>query len=181
MIAPKKTDQPKQIAQPAPEELVQRLMRKIRRQFCADLDDKSWFQAHHHFIKQNVILWPAREICAEHGFTLPADRYEKIMLMILDDIRENREAAVVRFWPAYLMKCVQSHWRHHWEEYYAEAKSLRELTTQAMVALGSLEKREDCGVESLALAHRVLAASRKARKKAGPTTQLSLFDGQKIE
>jgi hypothetical protein len=74
------------------------------------------------------------------------------------------------------MKCVQSHWQHHWEEYYAEAKSVRELTTQALVALGSLEKREDRSVETLALAHKVLTASRKARKKAVSGEQLSFFE-----
>jgi hypothetical protein len=170
-----KSQRPKAIAQPAPDELVQRLMRKIRSQFCAGLDDNTWFRAHYHFIKRNVILWPARKICSEHGFTLPADRYEKIGLTILEDIRQNREAPVIQFWPAYLMKCVQSHWLHHWEEYYAEAKSLRELTARALLALGSLEKREERSVESLALAHQVLAASRKARKKTGSKTQLSLF------
>lgn len=161
--------------QPAPEEMVHRLMQSVRLQFCPGMDDKTWFQSHYYFLKQNVVLWPAREMCAEHGFTLPAERYEEIMLGIFSGIRRNQRAKV-QFWPAYLMKCVQSHWQHHWEEYYAEAKSLQSLITRTLVALGRLEKREDRGVEALALAHRVIAASRKARKGVGSKAQLSLFE-----
>jgi hypothetical protein len=162
--------------QQTPEAMVERLLHRIRRQFCVDLGEKEWFQDHYHFIKRNVVMWPAREICFKHGFTLSSERYERVMLAILAEVEAKGDIAEVRYWPAYLMKCVQSHWEHHWEEYYAEAKSIRNATEAAMVALGSLRTPEDRTVEAVAMAHRVLTASRKARKKPGPTTQLSLFD-----
>ena len=69
---------------------------------------------------------------------------------------------------------------HHWEEYYVEAKSLRELTSEAMLALGSLEKQEVRSVESLALSRRVLTASRRARKRTEPTTRFPFLTSQKV-
>ncbi len=154
-------------------------MCRIRHQFCAALDDKTWYQDHYHFIRKNVVMWPAREICANRGFTLPAERYEKIMVMILDEVEQNGHVDNVNYWPAYLMKCIQTHWRHHWEEYYAEAKAVRNLTERSLVALGSLGTREDQTVEAVAMAHRVLSAAHKTRKKPAPLTQLSLFGNSK--
>jgi hypothetical protein len=176
MAAPNKSQTVFRPRQQTPEAMVERLLCIIRDQFCSGLEDKEWFRDHYHFIKRNVVMWPAYEICSKRGFTLSPARYENVMVAILADVKAKGDIPAVRYWPAYLMKCVQSHWEHHWEEYYDEAKSIRNTTEAAMVALGTLRTPEDRTVEAVAMAHRVLTASRKGRKKPGPTTQLSLFD-----
>jgi hypothetical protein len=162
--------------QDSPEDLVHRLLTVIRGQFCADLTIKEWAQSQH-FIRKNVILWPATFICKEHGFTLPAARYEAIMRGIFHDIIRNGQTCTVKYWPGYLMHCVQEHWMHHWVEYYDEAKSIRNLAERALLACKAIPAA-DKTVETLALAHKVLTHANRSRRpdRVRPAQkQLGLF------
>lgn len=157
-------------SQDTPEDLVHRLLSAVRGQFCGDMTQKEWAQFSH-FIRRNVILWPARFIFGK-GFTLPAARYESIMRDIFRTIIEHGHPGAVIFWPGYLMKCTQEHWRHHWEEYYAESKSVRNHVTAALLACKPLAK-EDRTVEALAMAHQVLTK----RSRPIRPSQTPLFPG----
>lgn len=166
-------------SQDTPEALVNRLLGQIRNQFCGDLDEKAWYRDHYHWLKRNVVLWPARFMWGK-GFTLPAARYEQIMLAVFQDIKRHGQTGQVRYWPAYLMKCVQDHWHHHWEEYYGEAKSARALAEAAMLALQARQAPADQTTEALAMAHQVLVGRRRRqpRSTAPPPAapkQLGLF------
>lgn len=158
--------------QSIPADLVDRLMMTVRSQFCYDMQGSDWGK-HSHFVRRNVILWPARFI-KQHHFTLSAGRYEEIMREIFADIKRKMTTEPVRYWPGYLMKCVQEHWEHHWEDYYNEAKAAGNLASASLVALGRLPQRPDGVVESLAGAHQVLARKSKRGAKPG-RQQLSLF------
>ena len=162
-----------QITQPTPDEIVGMLMALVRGQFCGDLSSKEWGQ-HSHFIKRNVILWPAHFICNAKGFTMPAERYEAIMREVFDDIKAHGTQDSVRFWPGYLMKCVQDHWKHHWEEYYAESKAVRNLAMTAVMRLGQVT-HQDRTVEALALARRALIGSKKPGSNLPRKAQLNLL------
>ena len=157
-------DRPKQ---DTPEDLVIRLLNTVRGQFCGDMTPAEWGM-HSHFVKRNVILWPARFMLGK-GFTVPAARYESIMRGIFQIIIQHGDTGVVKFWPGYLMMCVQQHWRHHWEEYYAEAKFARNLVATLLAGCKAIE-HEDRTVEALALAHKVLSAKKpKSRPPAAPS------------
>jgi hypothetical protein len=143
-----------------PRDLIERLCRNIRNQFLPDLDDKTWYKDHYHFIKRNVVMWPAR-FMAGKGFNLPADRYETILLSVLNEVKRFGETGLVKYWPGYLMKCVQDHWRHHWEEYYEEAKSVRNNALTALAHLGQLPTKEDHTTDAIAAAQAVLSRPKK--------------------
>lgn len=151
-------------------ELLERLLGLVRGQFCSDLTDKEWFQ-HRRFIQAKVLLWPAAFMRGK-GFILPERRYEEIMRGIFQEIKRHGQTGAIRYWPGYLMKCVQDHWRHHWEEYYQEAKSVRALAEQALMA-GRVAPQSDRSVEALAAAQKVLAATVR-RKKATVSTGAQL-------
>jgi hypothetical protein len=165
-----KSIRPPRLSQETPEVMVSRLLGLVRGQFCGDLPDKEWFQQTG-FLRVKVILWPAR-FMAGKGFTLPPARYEAILRGVLAEIKHHGQTGQVRYWPGYLMKCVQDHWKHHWEEYYQEAKSVRTLAESLVVACGRTGA-EDRGVEALALAHRVLAGRRP--KNRTEKAQLTLL------
>lgn len=165
-----KEERPKQ---EMPAELVSRLMGLIRGQFCGDMSGDEWGK-HSHFIRRNVVLWPAHFICNVKGFTLPGARYEAIMREIFDGIKHHGTSAAVKYWPGYLMKCVQEHWRIHWEEYYAEAKAVRNIAQSAMVAFGRVTQ-EDRRVESLSMSRGVLEARHRARKTRPIASQQELL------
>lgn len=163
------SDRPKQ---DTPEDLVARLLSTVRGQFCGDMTPGEWGM-HSHFIKRNVILWPARFMIGK-GFTAPAARYESIMRSIFQTIIRAGKTDAVKFWPGYLMMCVQSHWRHHWEEYYAEAKSARNLVASLIAGCQSIP-HEDRTVEALAMAHKVLAAKQPKSRPAAAPAQLGFL------
>lgn len=153
--------------QEVPTDLVDRLMGVVRHQFCGSMDGAEWGK-HSHFVRRNVILWPARFMCDKKGFTIPGERYDQIMRAIFAEIKANMTNAPIRYWPGYLMKCVQDHWKHHWEEYYEEAKSARNIAESTLLTLGRLSERSDPTVETLAGVHRVLTAKAKQPRKPAP-------------
>lgn len=154
-------DRPKQ---DVPADIVNRLLATVRSQFCGDMIGEEWGK-HSHFVRRNVIMWPAHFVCNAKGFTIPADRYEKIMRTIFNGIKVHGKTEAVKYWPGYLMKCVQDHWRHHWEEYYEESKASGNLAQAALVALGRLPNRQDGVVQSIAMAHGILATKAKTKRK----------------
>jgi hypothetical protein len=159
-------------SQDTPEALVARLLTTVRGQFCGDMTSGEWAM-HSHFIRKNVILWPARFMWGK-GFTLPAARYESIMRSIFQTIIREGKTDVVKFWPGYLMSCVHEHWHHHWEEYYAEAKAVRNQVAALIAGCKPIE-REDRTVEALEMAHKVLA-TKKRQATPHPAKQLG-FQG----
>jgi hypothetical protein len=152
-----------------PESLVARLLSTVRGQFCGDMLAGEWAM-HSHFIRRNVILWPARFMMGK-GFTIPAARYEQIMRAIFQTIMREGKTEAVKFWPGYLMKCVQDHWRHHWEDYYAEAKAIRNQVA-ALIAGCKPIPPSDSTVEALALAHQILTSKHRRSRPAAPPKQL---------
>ena len=159
--------------QQVPGDLVNRLMLLVRTQFCGDMSGAEWGK-HSHFVRRNVIMWPARFICDKHNFSLSGERYESIMRGVFMDIKRNMTGAPVRYWPGYLMHCVQEHWVHHWEEYYQEAKAAANLTQAGLLALQRLPAGSDNAIETIAAAQRILAHKAKRKGLAAPK-QLGLL------
>ncbi len=157
-----KSDRPKQEVAP---ELQERLLNYIRHQFCGDVDDKKWFSLRRWFLVY-VILWPAR-FMVRKGFTIPAARYEAIMLEVFGDIKRHGQTASVRHWNGYLLKCVQDHFKHHWEDYYQESKSAANIATNALFALKQVPE-VDRTIEHLAAAQAVLAKRTRPKKVKSP-------------
>lgn len=168
----------KHLPQKVSDELVGRLMRLIRGQFCGDMSPKEWGQMYNFFLR-NIVLWPARFITGKQ-FTIPGARYEQIMLEIFNDIKRHGTQEVVTRWPGYLMKCVQSHFRVNWETYYNESKGVRNIAMHALATIGKAE-HQDKTVEALAMAHRVLSSRSKnkkvveASKTVSNNDQLTMF------
>jgi hypothetical protein len=66
------------------------------------------------------------------------------------------------------MHCVQQHWHHHWEDYYGEAKAVRNQVGNLLANCQKIAP-EDRTVEALAMAHQVLTKKTlKSRPKLSP-------------
>jgi hypothetical protein len=158
------------------DEIVADLMRTIRNQFYPDLTDKEWFKDHYHFTKKNVVLWPARFIYGK-GFTMTGERYKAILMGIFDTIKAHGNTGRVRHWQFYLMKCIQEHFKHHWEDYYAEAKSARSLAEHALLGLrrATAATVAPDPIEAMALAQRLAAPGRRVRRKTETPKQGKLL------
>jgi hypothetical protein len=156
--------------QPTPDELTCGLLDFIRNKFYAEKPGD--FQKDRRRLLQWVVLWPAQWL-DERGVTLTTDRYQKIVQDCLMDSVRFGDTRAIQYIPAWLGKVIQSHFIHHADEIYTEAKAMRTLADQALVSIGRVERRPT--VEPLAAASKVLAAGQRKKKLATPQKQLGLF------
>lgn len=154
------------------------LMRAIQSQFYPDSlatkeGAKQWGQDKH-FILRRVVLWPATWL-DKRGVTLRPERYKKIILEVLDGIKKHGQTGLIKFWPGYLAKCVQEHFRHNEESIYEEGKNMRsKLDVVMFSALQSVSQSRD-PIRALSDAARILD-SKRPKKPAKPSgSQLDLF------
>lgn len=154
--------------QPLPAEIVGDLLSAIRSAFYGDLDAKQWHQQKRFLTR--VVTWPAGWFTRK-GVTIGPARYKAIVLDILDGIKVHGSTENVKFWPGYLLHCVQEHFRHHGDGYYEEGKAVRTTIERALSQAGSRPQADP--VEALAQANAVLAP-RTLRRKT-PNQQLSLL------
>jgi len=159
--------------QQTPGDLVDELLAFIRHQFCAEIDRDAWFRRNRPFLLQRVILWPAR-FMTQKGFVLPPERYKQIMYTILRTVQQSGDTAKVSYWPAYLAKCVQSHWQKRWHLYYEESKTLSAAVPAVLSGLARLPiAPEPNKVEQMAAAQRLLTV--RLRRCKTPEKQLPLL------
>lgn len=158
--------------QETPKDFVQSFLRVIRGQFCPDLSNDEWYP-HERFCKR-VLTYGAAWL-NKRGVTLPPERYQAIYQHIFDTIKKHGQTGEVRYWPGYLLRCVQAHFKHHGEEYYNEGKSIRAATERAMMAFTRAQEapRAPDPVQSMAQAHAILTARRK--KTVAKQPQLGLL------
>lgn len=169
----------KRPAQILPSEIVDSLLACIGEMFYPNRKDtpgerKRW-AIDQHWYRQRVITWAARWLDSK-ALTLPPDRFKKLILDKLSDIKRHT-AVEVENWPRYILKCFQDHFRHNGEAIYNEAKAFRYQLDAAMDqarAAGSARPEGLDPIRVLALAHQV----NKPRKKpiAKPSDQPTLFE-----
>ena len=160
--------------QEAPEDLVADVMGVIRGQFYGDLPGRAWFQQQH-FIRERFVLWPARWL-DQRGVTLKPERYRAILLEILTTIKQHGNTAGVKYWPRYLVHCVQQHFAIHCEEYYSEGKSLRSALDRVMATAARAQTSTPDPVRVMAEAGRLLAAGKRRKKVVPRPKERLLFD-----
>lgn len=162
-----KTFRPKQ---QVPAEIITDLLQAAR-SFYGDCPDK--WHADQHFIKRNVVTWPARWLNSR-GVTLPPERYKEIVLEVFQGIKQHGKTEAIKYWPGYLMKCVQDHFRVHGEEYYNEGKAIRNKVEAVMLVTGKAAPAVADPIAAMAEVNRALG-SKKTAKKRSTKEQLSLF------
>jgi len=147
--------------QPTPKELTDDLLDFLERKFYAG--EPIEFRKDRTRLLKWAVLWPASWL-NKRGVTLPADRYKDIFTSIfMDALRFGTEK--VRYRPAWLKMVIQSHFEHHGEEIYMEAKSARSLAEHVLLAAGKpASAPQDDSVRQLALANSLLRPARKAAK-----------------
>jgi hypothetical protein len=152
--------------QETPAAMLHALTRIVRRQFCPDLTDDDWYP-HLRFIKR--VLTYGASYLNKRGVTLPPARYEAIYQDIFQGIKAHGQTGSIGYWPGYLLRCVQSHFKHHGDEYYEEGKNMRALAERALYATQRAQEAAQAAdpLEAYAQAHAVLAA-RKRRPGARP-------------
>lgn len=154
-------------------EIVNELLASIRNQFYADDPQKRWFQDRQ-FILRRVVLWPATWL-NKRGVTLPPERYRAILMDVFQEIKRHGSTGAVKYWPGYLLHCVQEHFKHHGDDYYEEGKSMRSAVEHSMLAFRRAKdsKVSPDPVKEMAAAAAIVRVPKRRPKQ--PPNQLNLF------
>jgi DNA-binding FrmR family transcriptional regulator len=72
------------------------------------------------------------------GVTLKPERYKQILLERLNEIKIHGQTQAIKYFPGYLKHVLQTHLKHHGQDYYDEGKALRALTENALSTLAKL-------------------------------------------
>jgi hypothetical protein len=106
------------------------------------------------------------------GVTLPAEKYREIFMAVFMDGLRFGDTENITYLPTWLAKVIQSHFDHHGDEIYEQAKSIRALAENALFSAGKLAKSGPDPVRELAAASRLLRPQKRPVKlpKKGPVT-----------
>lgn len=152
------------------------LLSAIRNQFYPDAalggEPFTQFQKDRHFLLTRVVLWPAGYL-DKRGVTLPPERYKAILLEVFNGIKQHGSTEAIKYWPGYLMHCVQTHFRIHGEEYYEEGKALRATLDKIIKKAPAIPTADPIRV--LAEARNDLLKSSRPRRKTQINTQIPLL------
>lgn len=158
--------------QSVPGEIKADLLSAVRNSFYADAPEQQWHQDKA-FIAREVVLWPAAWL-NNRGVTLPPERYKAIILDVFNGIKQHGRTGAIKYWPGYLKHCLQSHFRIHGEDYYNEAKALRNNLSAVLKKASAIPTADPIRVLA---EHRrdLLQARRKAPAKLLKDPQMTLF------
>jgi len=112
-----------------------------------------------------VVLWPASWF-EEKGVSIPDSQYKAIFMDVFMTALRMGDTGNITYLPAYLAKCIQSHFAVHGDEYYEQAKSIRTLAEHTLLSAGKPTLARPDPVRELAVAARLVKASRPTRKPA---------------
>lgn len=149
--------------QQLPTEIVGDIQHSIRNQFYGDAFEK--WPKDQHFIKREFTLYLATWL-DKRGVTLKPDRYKALLLGLLNEIKIHGKTDAIKYWPGYLKHVLQEHLKHHGEDLYTEAKSLRSLAENTLLALGSagVSPAWPDPITVMAAARRDLLQAKRAKK-----------------
>jgi hypothetical protein len=168
----------------APAAVLEDLMKQVRALLYTALPDRAWYTQQER-VKATLTL-PAKWL-DDRKVELPAERYQKLLEGVLATIRSHgrKPAQLGKFPCIYLHSCVESHMRHHGDEYYYEGKGIRNRVKMFMTAVERAQVGADATVPILAKVHTEVAAAvsagrRKPKSKAiaGPVQPDFLSDLQ---
>jgi hypothetical protein len=164
------------LKQPTPSELTDALLDFLRRKFYNQPGDEKCFCQDKSRLLTWVVLWPASWL-NNRGVTIHGDAYREIFFKTFLQADAHRSSDRITYRPAWLRMVIQSHWKIHGEEYYEQAKSVRNLADHALLMAGKSSQARPDPVRELALAARLMVGSKRKVKsdvKAAVNLELKL-------
>lgn len=154
-----KSNRPKQ---PTSQELLDSILDFLQRKFYEG--DPISFRKDRSRLLAWVALWPASWL-NKKGVSLPADRYREIFFQVFLEAKANGTEKIT-YRPAWLRHVIQTHFAHHGDEIYEQAKSVRNLVEHAVLIAGKAAPSAPDPVRELAQASTLLKARKPAPKRA---------------
>ena len=147
------------------QDLVDSLLNLLRNKFYANSgDDAKCFAQDRNRLLKWVVFMPAGWL-NKRGVTLPAERYKAIFSHIVFEAVRHGNTSKVKYRPAWLKYVFQSHFKHHGEDYYNEAKSARALAEHVLLTAGKCQRvAAPDPIQELAAAAALLARTKPTKR-----------------
>jgi hypothetical protein len=127
-----------------------------------------------------ALTWPA-EWFNERGIFVSGERYQEIMMEVIQEAKRHGATGVVGHWPLYLLKCVQSHFDANAHLYNDEGKRARDLVnriTAKLTGAPAATEAPDHFIRVTAEAHALVKSPGKrpkVKKPAAPADPQTTF------
>lgn len=145
------------IPQPTPQDLTDSCLNLLHTKFYRD--DAVTFAKDRKKLLEWVVLWPASWL-NERGVTIHGDAYREIFTKTFLEADMHR-ASKLQYRPAWLRYVIQSHFKIHGEDYYQDAKNVRNLAEHALLVAGRNVQPAPDPIREMANAHHILASQKR--------------------
>jgi hypothetical protein len=99
------------------------LVYAVRDQLYRD-EQKKYFHGQLKDVR-HALTWAA-DWFNRRAIFVTADRYQEIMFGLINEIKGHGDTSGVKYWPRYLLTCIQRHFRCNAQEYNDEGKATRD-------------------------------------------------------
>ena len=153
----------------------EKLLAQIKQDFytCTS-SDKAFYEDRRMLLY--ALTWPAKWL-DQRGLQMDAEQYEELLAQRLNAIVQHGDPKrYQRYFPRYLLKCLQDWFAHHGEELYEDLKHVRNqlYRIEALLEACASEKAKNI-VTPMAQAHTILSHRRHRKHNKEDTRQLKLF------
>ena len=152
-----------------------KLLAQIKQNFyTCTLSDKAFYADRRMLLY--ALTWPASWL-DQRGLSVSAQQYETLISQRLKAIAHYGDPKrYERYFPRYLLKCMQDWFAHHGDELYEELKHVRNHlhSIEALLQRCTSERAEDI-VTPMAQAHAILKNQQRRKHCKDDTQQLKLF------
>ena len=163
------------LKQPTPKELTDSCLDFLRRKFYNQPGDDRCFAQDRSRLLSWVVLWPASWLNSR-AVTIHGDAYREIFHKVFFQADAHRSDKI-KYRPAWMKMVIQSHFKIHGEEYYNQAKAVRNLVDHTMLIVGHIKTPAADPVREMANARQILTSGKPKKSAAQPPvkSQLKLF------
>ena len=151
------------------------LLAQIKQTFYTNKLSEKQFYADRRMLLY-AITWPDKWL-DQRGLPTTAQHYEQLLTQRLKAIAQHGKLeSYQRYFPGYLLKCLQDWFAHHGDELYEELKHVRNPlhSIEALLQGCSSQQAEDI-VTPMAQAHAILKSQCHRKYDKEDTRQLTLF------
>ena len=151
------------------------LLAQIKQNFYTNKLSEKQFYADRRMLLY-ALTWPGKSL-EQRGLPITAQGYEHLLSQRLKAIAQHgKPERYQRYFPGYLLKCLQDWFAHHGDELYEELKHVRNHlhSIEALLQRCTSQRAEDI-VTPMAKAHAILMSQRQRKHGKEDTRQLTLF------
>ena len=153
----------------------EKLLAQIQQNFYTCESSEKQFYADRRMLLY-ALTWPGKWL-EQRGLPITAQHYEQLLTQRLKAIAQHgRSQRYQRYFPGYLLKCLQDWFAHHGDELYEELKHVRNhLHSIEALLQGCTSQRAEDIVTPMAQAHAILRSQQRHKHCKDDTQQLKLF------